>query len=141
MQTGDFSKVYSFLTAGPVGSTTNAKMILIADLGHTELDYSDEYDYDVSWPPCMCSTCPCFCGPQTRSRCAHNIQAALEQIAVRHCQELDIYLLRGFASFLNSAALDLTHLRFPCAAERRHPQLDPGWDSKHGGPDGEAARC
>jgi len=30
-------------------------MILIADLGHTELDYSDEYDYDVS-SPCGCST-------------------------------------------------------------------------------------
>ena len=48
MQPGDYSPVHSFLTAGPVGSTTNAKMILIADLGHTELDYSDEYDYDVS---------------------------------------------------------------------------------------------
>ena len=54
LQPGDYSKTYSFLTAGPVGSTTNAKMILIADLGHTELDYSDEYDYDVSSPPCGC---------------------------------------------------------------------------------------
>ena len=46
-QAGNYSPVFSFLTAPVVGAESTVKIIAIADLGHTELDNSDEYDYDV----------------------------------------------------------------------------------------------
>lgn len=47
-QGGMMSEVYNFVTAAPVGPETTIKWIALADLGHTEIDGSDEYDYDPS---------------------------------------------------------------------------------------------
>ena len=50
MQPGHWSPVSSFLTAARVGAKSTVSFIAIADLGHTVLDESNEYDYDVSDP-------------------------------------------------------------------------------------------
>ena len=38
----------SFKTAPAVGAKSTVSFIAVADLGHTEIDGSDEWDYDVS---------------------------------------------------------------------------------------------
>lgn len=45
---GPLSAEHTFLTAPPVGINSTIKFLAIADLGHTELDNSNEYDYDWS---------------------------------------------------------------------------------------------
>lgn len=50
VKSGAWSAVSSFLTAPPVGPQSTVSFIAVADLGHTEIDGSDEYDYDVSFP-------------------------------------------------------------------------------------------
>ena len=49
VQDGMFSNVSSFLTAPSAGPDSTVSIIAVADLGHTELDNSHEYDYDVSY--------------------------------------------------------------------------------------------
>ena len=50
-QTFGFSKEFSFVTAAPVGASSTVHFLATADLGHTTLDGSTEYDYDESDDP------------------------------------------------------------------------------------------
>ncbi|KAK9804531.1 hypothetical protein WJX73_005386 [Symbiochloris irregularis] len=46
-----FSKEFTFLSAPKIGPNETVHFLAIADLGHTELDGSNEYDYDESADP------------------------------------------------------------------------------------------
>ena len=51
VQTFGFSKEFTFLSAPKTGPNSTIHFLAIADLGHTELDGSEEYDYDEGDDP------------------------------------------------------------------------------------------